>query len=374
MHNICCAATCYRKIVRRKLHPLSVHLGMASANSKEIKEFTQQCSAAITQNDAIEMMRGIQTYLRSESHVESHKTEVAWCENDAKLIKLAHQKGVQNTTPLILVPSLINKSYIFNLCKECSIIKWFHDQGIATYIFDWGALNKADSIETIAQQRLDPAIQYIKNQSHNNTVNVLGYCMGGTILLSHNHLLKTHINKIIVLAAPWDFAVENMTLSKYVRIASPLVMSELEKKQMLPAEWIQALFASIDPNGAAQKFIKFAKNEKTKKDKNIFVAVEDWLNDGIDLPYEIAHECIQNWFTKNQLMNIENTKINTNIMIVASKKDKLVPYESAIAATKTLHAKTIHVHEANTGHIGLVAGSNAHQEVWQPIKEWLISK
>ncbi len=360
--------------MRRRLHPLSIHLGMAAANIAEVNYFAQQCGTTISEADAVKMMRGIQMYQSSEFIAKRTDTKEVWTENSAKLVKLNNTNSESLTRPLVLIPSLINKSYIFNLSDECSILKWLNDNGINGYIFDWGSLQNHDAFQTIIEDRLNPALTFLENQSENKEIDVLGYCMGGTLLHAYYSSINVNIRNMIALAAPWNFNVENMNISKHIRIASPLVMPQIEKKETLPAEWIQALFASVDPNGTAQKFINFSQMDQTDAKARKFITVEDWLNDGVNLPSQIAHECMQSWFINNKLYKNKAMNIDANLMVVASPKDKLVPYESAAALTNNITAKTINLHEVNTGHIGLIAGGKAIPEVWQPIREWLISK
>ena len=61
--------------------------------------------------------------------------------------------------------------------------------------------------------------------------------------------------------------------------------------------------------------------------------------------------------------------IDIPVMIVASRKDKLVEYDSAIDIIKHIpHAIVI---EPDCGHIGMIAGGQCVDQVWRPIADWM---
>jgi len=60
---------------------------------------------------------------------------------------------------------------------------------------------------------------------------------------------------------------------------------------------LRALFFSLDPGLAERKFCSFATWETGRAED--FVALEDWLNDGIPLAGPIARDCLFGWYGAN---------------------------------------------------------------------------
>lgn len=347
---------------------------MAAANMEGIEHFTKTCGDTLSQEDAVQMVRGIQTYQKSDIKAPDLKNTILWQQrNGTKLIKPSKQEKHGGGRPLILIPSLINKSNIFDLSEQDSIMRWLQKNKINAILFDWGNLEDDETIETLIENRLNPALEYACDDASENEIDVLGYCMGGTLFMENFEKIPVKIRRIIALAAPWDFKVESSKFSKQVRIWSPMALSMMQKRRNLPAQWIQALFASIDPKGSARKFVEFSKMDPSSTRAQKFITVEDWLNDGVDIPHNIAHHCIQKWFIKNDLCQKKITMPGTDLLIVASNKDKLVPFDCAEALTKNITNARTEIQKAQTGHIGLIAGKNAQQDVWVPIKYWLRS-
>ncbi len=373
--------------MRKGPHPLPVHLGMVAANMPSIHEYASNFKSAISDNDAIEMMRGIKKYQAHEYVPENLPKEEIWRDGGVSIkrpiIDDSDRVKQHRSYPLLLIPSLINKANILDISKEKSMLRWFCSQGIETYLLDWGSLNNNGDtdilMDDIIKTKLSGAIRHVSKIS-DKKIDVLGYCMGGTLLICGYDFASEHIRRMILLSAPLDFNAKEYGFARNVRMLSPYILPVVKEKGFLPAQWIQAAFATLDPEGAARKFVKFASMGHETMEEKLFITVEDWLNDGVDIPENIAHHCIQEWFVNNKIINgeyfVSDKKININninskTLIVASKNDKIVPLESAVNMHKRAEFKNFKVIELNCGHIALIVGSRVHKDVLCPVLNWL---
>lgn len=375
--------------MRKGPHPLPVHMGMIAANMKGIEDYTQQFQSRIDEADAVEMIRGIQLYQSHPYEPPILPTMTLWSSYGASVqqpIEVSRNDvSSPIKAPLLLVPSLINKSNILDLTQDKSMLRWFHAQGHDVYLLDWGDLTSQEvvnfNVEDLISHILSEAIRCV-SKTHGSKVNVLGYCMGGTLLMGAARMMQAHLNSMVLLAAPWDFHAKSSTLARNVRLWSPSVLPVINERGALPAQWVQALFASLNPEGAAHKFMKFASMDQDGSGAKLFVSVEDWLNDGVDIPKNIAHDCIQKWFVRNETMQqqwcvdghvVKPDHVECPVFVAASKKDGLVSYESAMnIINEASHAQFERL-PLNCGHIGLIVGRDAVDDVWLPIHQWLLS-
>ena len=374
--------------MRKGPHPLPVHLGMAAINMEGIEAFASNFSHKLAQNDAIEMVRGIQLYQEHSYNPEALPLEEVWCHGGVRIqAPVMDDKCVETEQPpLLLVPSLINKANILDIAPEKSLLRWLNQNGIQAYLLDWGDFSheteKDIDISSLIEEKLCPAIQEVSKMA-GQPIDVFGYCMGGTLLIPAYSHAKVHIRRMILLAAPWDFKTGSSSLARNVRIWSPAVSPVVRQRGCLPSSWVQALFASLDPKGSAQKFIRFASMDQMSSEAKLFVSVEDWLNDGVDLPGNIARHCIDDWFMGNKLAleewsvgddHINMADIDADILIMASHGDQLVPFDCAMAIKESLVNARVDTIEHDCGHIGLIVGRNAIENVWQPMLRWLQKK
>ena len=182
------------------------------------------------------------------------------------------------------------------------------------------------------------------------------------------------------LASPWDFHAGEKSVGDHVRTGTPSALQMIEHKSELPMDWIQSVFAAANADRALHKFIKFADMEQDSDQARIFVAVEDWLNDGLDLPGGIARGCLLDWYGENKTASgawrigdtaIDLKALDMPALVVASARDRLVPEESSLAMVGILPQGE--VLKPDCGHIGMMTGRKAEAAAWQPLARWLVS-
>lgn len=285
--------------------------------------------------------------------------------------------------PLLLIPSLINSSRVFDLRETHSFARWFSDRGYVVYILDWCNIkNENVDIRTLVTEHLFSALSFIVMQ-HNRPVNIVGYCMGGVLLLLLSLLSPEHVRKLILLATPWDFYADGFSFAQYARQNALLNnMNAHEHQTHMPAIWLSRLFSYIDPLSTIQKFARFSKMDKESDDAKHFIAVENWLNDGVDVPMDSASHCMSYWMQKNALLsneyfkdhfNISNDKVSFPCLNVFSDADRLVPMASSQKLECFSLVESIENMQLDYGHIGLFASRNAAQKFWEPIHDWMKS-
>jgi polyhydroxyalkanoate synthase len=278
--------------------------------------------------------------------------------------------------PLLVIPSLVNRANILDLSEKRSFLRYLAAQGFRPLLIDWGDLQPAEQAFTLTDyiaQRLEPFLQHAVAFTQ-SPVPVLGYCMGGLLALAAAQRNPFSISKLVLLATPWDFT---QTIRPDQRASIPLLQPFLrmlrQKNLPFPVDMLQTLFASIDLFAVPERYIAFAKDVDAQRNAQ-FVAVEDWLNDGVALSAAVAEECLLGWYQRNTPYNGAWRIANDNIvpenillptLIVTPRRDKIVPSSAALALCNALPYPA--VIQPNTGHIGMVAGGHSLDEMWKPV-------
>ena len=94
------------------------------------------------------------------------------------------------------------------------------------------------------------------------------------------------------LATPWDFHAERPAHARLLATSAACLTPLLDTLGELPVDLLQALFAALDPFQVLRKFRAFAGLDASSERAEIFVALEDWLNDGVPLAASVARECL----------------------------------------------------------------------------------
>jgi len=202
--------------------------------------------------------------------------------------------------------------------------------------------------------------------------------MGGLLALAAAIRRPDAIAGLALLATPWDFHAENAARSAangtLYRASRPLfgMLGEF------PIDAIQALFATHDPIVALRKFRRFASFDPASVEARNFVALEDWLNDGVPLTLGVADEAMLGWYEANLpgqggwsiggvLMDPAVIKVPS--LVVVPGGDRLVPPASAAAILPRLSRATRL--DIPLGHIGMVVGRHAERALWAPLAGWI---
>lgn len=374
------------KRMRKGPHPLPLHIGIALAHHSLDDPYHLQFRNRLSEQEVTEMMRGIKLYQDHSFRPKKQRRYKVWEGGGSCLYAIGSDPFVRHDTrrtPLILVPSLINTCDILDLCKSRSMLRWLNEQGTSCYLFDWGNFSKKDlqsiDIKEIILNKLVESIRYV-SKKWGKPVDCLGYCMGGTLLIAAQNEIKDQVRRMVLLAAPWNFHEEKMGLTNHVGLWAPSALPVIHQKGYLPAVWIQSLFATLNSEGSARKFICFASLDQESEEARLFVLVEDWLNHGVDLPAALAQHFIQEWFIRNATYKetwcigsnrVDLSAITGRVLIVASERDRLVPFEAAASIQNQLKNASVDVLKLNCGHIGFIAGQDSVQDVWSPIREWI---
>jgi len=129
-----------------------------------------------------------------------------------QLIQYAPTTDHVREIPLLIVPPWINKFYILDLTPAKSLIKYLVDQGLTVFVISWvnpDASLSHKSFEDYMQEGILTAADAVKRESGVDRINVVGYCVGGTLLATTLAYLAARgeevFNSASFLAAQVDF-------------------------------------------------------------------------------------------------------------------------------------------------------------------------
>ncbi len=350
---------------RRGPYPLSLHIGLAIAEYQRL-----HASGVFNERDLECMLQGIRQYQAHDFRRTIPKYEKIW--QGGQVTLLQHEDKKKSGQMVVLIPSLINRSAILDLLPKRSFMRHLAQKGLNPVLLDWGEPrldNGLKDCDTLVRERLLPALKFLHEES-GAPVHALGYCMGGVLLMKALQTTPARVGKIALLGTPWDFHAGDRKMLSHIAAGTPGALQSMAERGYLPQAWIQSVFAAMNADRAAEKFAAFAEMDQSSAKAKLFVAVEDWLNDGVDLPSGLAHACINDWYGENRLA-LSRTTLPHPAIIVAARKDRLVPYDSARAIQSVFRNPVIL--SPDTGHIGMMAGSRAEKEIWLPVSTFLSS-
>jgi polyhydroxyalkanoate synthase len=323
---------------------------------------------------------GIRKYQNHPRSIRMPDPPVIWSRGSARLLDYGVLPKTPFLRPVLVIPSLINRSYILDLDKKRSLLRHLAAKGMHPFLMDWGDPGPTElgfALEDYINGYLQNALDFICSRSSSRPA-LVGYCMGGNLALALAQNNQTSISALALLATPWNFHSDDGAYARILEIMAPSLELLITSTNMLPVDMLQAMFASLDPAQTSLKFRNFAEIRKNSAMAKRFVMLEDWVNDGVPLPGSVARECLFGWYRDNSTYKktwkigdtiIDPGKISLPTCAAIPAKDHIVPPASARALAQSL--PDCHILTPEAGHIGMVAGSKANTQLYSPLSEWL---
>src|SRR5262245_53467680 len=323
---------------------------------------------------------GIDAYRRHPSRRTLAEPPVLWQDGTTRLLDYRTASSGGGGPVLLAVPSLINRAHILDLTAERSLLRALAAAGTRPLLVDWGApgdLEREFSLTDYIAGRLEQALDRVLSEVGRPVV-LLGYCMGGLLAVALARRRWRDLAGLVCLATPWDFHAERPSQARLLGASLSMLEPLLRNIGELPVDAIQALFAGLDPLQVIRKFVGFAELDPSSSRARLFVAVEDWLNDGVPLAAPVARECLAGWYGANTPASgewrvagevIRPADLDLPSLVVIPDQDRIVPPASAEALAAVLpRAEAM---RPAAGHIGMIVGGGAPERLYQPLAAWV---
>jgi poly[(R)-3-hydroxyalkanoate] polymerase subunit PhaC len=323
---------------------------------------------------------GLEAYRRHPYRRPPLRAPVCWQEGNARLLDY----GAAGAGPaVLLVPSLINRFTILDLLRECSFVGHLARAGLRPLVLDWGEPGERERSFALADYISGPLEAALAAAAAlaGGPVGLLGYCMGGLLALALALRRPQLVASLALLATPWDFHAERPAQARFLATLIEWLPALLGPTEPVPVWVIQGLFMALDPFLAERKFVHFAWLDMAGEAARSFVALEDWINDGVPLAQRVALECARAWYRDNEPgrlcwevagMPVEPQELGVPALVVLPSRDKIVPPRSAAPLAALIPGAG--VLRLPFGHIGMMASAGAPAAVWRPLADWLLGR
>ncbi|HEX9489145.1 MAG TPA: alpha/beta fold hydrolase [Stellaceae bacterium] len=322
-------------------------------------------------------LRGLERYRRHPYRRALVDPPVLWRDGSSRLVDYGPTGGA----PVLVVPSLVNRAYILDLAEGKSLLRYLAGVGLRPLLVDWGrpdATERRFNLTDYIAGRLEAAGEAAA-MAAGTPVAVVGYCMGGLLALALAQRRPRLVSCLALLATPWDFHAERPGQARLLgELAEPLARGFVALGEV-PVDVLQMLFAALDPLLALRKFSRFAALAEGSAEERDFVAVEDWLNDGVPLALPVALECLGGWYGDNTpgrgrwqvaARPVLPARVAVPSLVVVPAQDRIVPPATAAALADGLRGSDRLT--PPLGHIGMMVAREAPAAVWQPLARWLL--
>ncbi len=317
---------------------------------------------------------------RPAPRVGQTPADVVHAENKWRVLRyVPRAEGIAFRTPVLLVPSLINRHYVLDLMPGKSFAESLVAAGHDVYVIDWGTPEAEDrfvSFEDVVIGAIGRALRVTTRTSGADAAHVLGYCLGGTLALLHAALEPERVRSLTLVAAPVDFHDDGL-LSRWTRTRSLDTNAVVEGAGNVPWQLMQGAFQLLRPTLPLVKAVSLAQKAWDEPFLDGFFAIETWGNDNVSFPGDCWRTYVEELYRKNALVRgelrlggraVDLAALRVPVLCVTFEHDEIVPHASAtIVLEKIASTDKEHLHLIG-GHVGAMVSSSASKKLWPRIR------
>ncbi len=286
-------------------------------------------------------------------------------ENDVmQLIQYAPSTATVYVRPLVMVPPCINKFYILDLQPENSFVRHTVAQGHTVFMVSWRNVPPSMGHLTWDQYIADGVIKAMnvaRDICGVAQVNVLGFCVGGTLVGSALAVLEAQGNpaaaSVTLLATMLDFS-DTGELAVFIDEAY-VGQRERDFAQggVLRGKELALTFSSLRANDLIWNYVisNYLKGGKPDAFDLLY-----WNSDSTNLPGAMFVYYVRNTYLENNLrvpgrltmcgVPVDLAAIKLPAYVLATREDHIVPWQTAYQSTQLLGGDSRFVLAAS-GHI-----------------------
>ena len=291
-----------------------------------------------------------------------------------ELMQLIQYKPTTETvvrTPLLIVPPWINKFYILDLREKNSFIKWAVGQGHTVFVISWVNPDSELAEKTFDHYMTEgplAALDAIEKATGEKKVNIIGYCLGGTLTSCTLAYMSTKGDDRIASATFFTTMVDFEEAGELSVFIDEEQLAALEEKMnergFLDGADMATTFNMLRANDLIWSFV--VNNYLMGKEPFPFDLLY-WNSDSTRMPAAMHSFYLRQMYQENRLSRgkikllgtkIDLTKVKVPVFILSTREDHIAPWKSTYAATQLYSGPTTFCLAAS-GHIAGVVNPPA---------------
>ena len=308
--------------------------------------------------------------------------DTVWTRDKVQLWRYQSEKR-RYRPPLLLIMSLVSRSYIFDLRPGSSMVEDFLAGGLDVFLLDWGIPDELDArntLETYCDEYMPRAVDAVCAEAGVDAVTVLGYCFGGILSLIYaaGHP-GPQLRNLISAATPFDS-------SKAQAFPGVLNPGRLEPEELfdetgnVPPDVIANGFQLARPTAQIASYVNLWENLWNDEFFEGYQVMDHWARDQIPFAGACFAQTTRMLSRENRLAKdtmrlggraISLKDITCPFLNVIAERDHLAPIEAASPLTTAVGSKDSAELRIDAGHVGLFVGRSSRKMTLPKVIEWI---
>ena len=309
---------------------------------------------------------------------------VVYRENKLRLLRLLDEAGRprEGRPPVLFVPAPVSRYFILDLLPGRSFAGHVAAAGFDVYIADFGTPSREDRFADLAyyvEGLVRRCVRTIGALTGEAELNIVGYCLGGTLSLLYSALYPETVRRLVLLTTTVDGDVEGGI--PWVAARMGLDGEDYDNPRLVPASEVKSWFEMLAPGS----------NSTVGRVSDLWDRLDDaperlrevrtmasWVDDVVPAPGRLLAELYRKLGPgANGIMKgtatvgerlVDFRAVGMPVLSVSAEKDTIAPAAGVDAVRSVVpHAEILRL---PGGHVGIVAG-RAAAALWKRTVEFL---
>jgi len=309
--------------------------------------------------------------------------DVVWKRDKAEVWRYRGTTPVEWAPPVLVVHSLVSRSYVLDLYKGNSAVQFFLDAGLDVLLLDWGIADEVEAqntLETYVDEYLPRAVEGACEATGSDEITILGYCFGGVLsLMSAARHPEMPIRNLMVMATPIDYNhMPGMT--GLLKDGKVQVEELFDDTGNVPPEALESSFRILKPTAEFTQYANLWQNLWNDQWVEGYQAMNQWAGDHVPFPGAAFKQVAEQLLTNNGFVegtlrlggrDVDLGAITCPTLSIVAERDHIVPIDAATPLPGLLTGTEAEELRLNAGHVGLVAGRQAAKVTLPAIVQWI---
>jgi polyhydroxyalkanoate synthase len=308
---------------------------------------------------------------------------VVYRENKLRLLRLVDETGQPRTGPPVLfVAAPVSRYFIIDLLPDRSFAGFVARAGYDVYIADFGEPSNEDRFNDLSYYvdgLIRRCVRTVSRLRDGEPVNLIGYCLGGTLALLYTALYPHTVARLALLTTMVDGDFEGGIA--WIAHRMGLAGESYDEPRLVPAVEVKSWFEMLSPgsNSVVGRVLDLWNRLDDPPERLRDVrTMASWVDDVVPAPGRLLAELYRQFGPgKNELMSgrthvgdneVDLANVSMPVLSVSAAKDTIAPAPAVDAIS--LIIPQAEVVRLPGGHVGIVAG-RAAATLWDRTVEFL---
>ncbi|HEY1460652.1 MAG TPA: class III poly(R)-hydroxyalkanoic acid synthase subunit PhaC [Casimicrobiaceae bacterium] len=336
-------------------------------------------------------MARLAEFSEDELAIATVPREEVWREDMVRLYRCTPVVDNPHAVPVLITYALVGRFQMIDLEADRSLVRKLLAQGFDVYFVDWGTPGRAQrwlTIDDYVSGYLDRCVDYIRERSGNDKINMLGICQGGVFTACYAALFPEKVRNLAFTVTPIDFHGDKRDpqtgsgyMNQWARALTPEDIDDLvDAYGAAPGSLVGFAFLMMNPLSNVTKYTIDLVDVLDDEVKLLnFLRMERWIADRPDHPGEVVRQWFKDLYQDNKLIKnelvlggrtVDLRAITMPVLNIYATGDTIIPVSCSKDVQRYFGTDDYTEVAVPGGHIGTFVGGKAQKILAPTLSDW----